>query len=354
MAELEPLHLQPRFAEAIWGGRRLADALGKTLPPDRQVGESWEVFGTNPIADDQFRGLTLDEAGQRAPAEILGSRVLARQDAADGFPLLIKFIDANRALSVQVHPDDAFAREHEANSRGKTEAWYIIHAPADAALVYGLRDGLDARHVAESVARGNLHRDLTYLAVKPGDAVFVPAGTVHAIGAGILLYEVQQRSEITYRLYDWGRVGADGRPRELHVDRALSVLRFPQPLARATRPLEVAVERGKTIYLAACRYFVLVALEGAIDGVADGSTFAALSVVAGSARLRWGGGAVDLPLGASVVLPAALGSYRLEVSDGGRVLRATVPDLQQDVIAPLVAAGYALEDVALLGDLDSG
>ncbi len=353
MAELEPLHLRPRFAEAIWGGRRLADELGKMLPPDRQVGESWEVFGTNPIAHGQFRGMTLDEAGQRAPAEILGSRVLARQDAADGFPLLIKFIDAHRELSVQVHPDDEYAREHEANSRGKTEAWYIIHAPADAALVYGLRDGLDAGQVAESVARGNLHRDLTYLSVKPGDAVFVPAGTVHAIGAGILLYEVQQRSEITYRLYDWGRFGADGRPRELHVDRALAVLRLPQPPRRATRPLGVTVDRGRITFLAACRYFALVALEGAIEGIGDGTTFAALSVVAGSARLRWGRGAVDLPLGTSVVLPAALGSYRLEVSDGGRVLRATVPDLRQDVIAPLLAAGYALEDVALLGDVAS-
>src|SRR5581483_7382997 len=114
VAELGPLHLHPRFAEAIWGGRRLADELGKALPPDRQIGESWEVFGKNPIANGPFRGLTLVEAGQGAAAEILGSRVLARQDAADGFPLLIKFIDAHLALSVQVHPDDAFAREHEA------------------------------------------------------------------------------------------------------------------------------------------------------------------------------------------------------------------------------------------------
>ena len=350
MSELRPLHLAPRFAEVIWGGRRLADALGKAVPPDRPIGESWEVFGANAIVDGHWAGLTLDDAARRDGQGILGTRVLAQQAAADGFPLLIKFIDACQPLSVQVHPDDAFARQNEANSRGKTEAWYIIQAPADGALVYGLREGVDAQRVAEGVAAGALHRHLSYLAVRPGDAVFVPAGTVHAIGAGILLYEVQQRSEITYRLYDWGRVGPDGQPRALHVEKALSVLRFPQPLPRATVPLRVSTAGGHVTFLAACRYFALTALEGAIDVVDDGATFVALSVVVGTARLSWNGGTEDLALGESVVLPAGLGPYRLELSPGGRALRATVPDLEQDVVAPLVAAGYAEEDIARLGE----
>ncbi len=353
MAEIGPLQLQPRFVEAIWGGRRLAAELGKLLPPDAQIGESWEIFGANPIGNGPFQGLSLDEASRRAAAEILGSRVLARQDPAEGFPLLVKFIDASHALSVQVHPDDSFARENEAGSRGKTEAWYILQAPSDATLVYGLREGLETSHIAASIARGALEHDLIYLPVRPGDAVFVPAGTVHAIGAGILLYEVQQRSEITYRLYDWGRVGSDGRPRELHVDKALAVLRFPQPPARPTPPLDLARDSGRVTYLAACRYFALVALEGVLDDVCDGSTFAALSVVAGRARLHWSGGNQDLPLGSSIVLPSSLGGYRLDVSPGGRVLRATVPDLQKDIVAPLTAAGYSLSEIARLGNLTS-
>lgn len=353
MATLSPLRVEPRYAEAIWGGRRLADELGKPCSPDRPTGESWEVFGANRIVDGPFAGQTLDDAARHEPDGILGTRVRARQDSPSDFPLLIKFIDAHLPLSVQVHPDDAFAREHEAGSRGKTEAWYILGAPTDGTLVYGLRDGVSARQVGRSVARGELERHLTQLTVQPGDAVFIPAGTVHAIGAGILLYEVQQRSEITYRLYDWGRVGADGRPRALHVDKALAVLQFPQPAPRTTTPLRIATSDGSCTFLAACPYFALAALEGTVDDTCDGATFAALSTVMGHARLHWADGEADLGLGASVVLPAGLGSYRIEVSAGGRVLRATVPDLDQDLIAPLRTAGYALDEIGRLGDISS-
>ncbi|MGH2459738.1 MAG: type I phosphomannose isomerase catalytic subunit [Chloroflexota bacterium] len=351
MSAWEPIRLEPRLAEAIWGGRRLADEFGKALPVDRQIGESWEVFGLNPVLGGPWDGQSLDDVARQGGASVLGWRVIDDQDASEGFPLLIKFIDARLPLSVQVHPDDGYARAHEANRRGKTEAWYVVEADPDSALVYGLRDGVDAQRIARSVANGELERDLSYLRVRSGDAVFVPAGTVHAISAGILLYEVQQRSEITYRLYDWGRVGADGQPRALHVDKALAVLRFPQPPPRTAARLTIPTANGATTYLAACAYFALAALEGTIDGDCDGSTFVALSAVRGGARLSWDGGAATLGVGESIVLPAALGRYRVEVDDGARVLRSTVPDLQTEVVVPLLAVGYRAEEIALLGDV---
>jgi len=349
MSGLEPLRLEPRLAEAIWGGRRLAERLGKALPPEVRIGESWEIHGPNRVIGERWAGRSLDDLAREDRAGVLGARVIAGQSPSDGFPLLIKFIDAKLPLSVQVHPDDDYAREHEANSRGKTEAWYILEAASDSALIYGLREGVDASRISASVASAALERDLASLAVRPGDAVFVPAGTVHAIDAGILLYEVQQRSEITYRLYDWGRMGADGRPRQLHVEKALSVLRFPQPIPRTTPSLKIGMPGGVVTYLAACAYFALLALEGTIDGDCDGSTFAALSAVGGGARLIWDGGETFLGLGESIVLPAGLGRYRLEIDGGARVLRSTVPDLQTDVVAPLASAGYSLDEIAGLG-----
>lgn len=351
VTEPEPLHLEPRYAEAIWGGRRLVDELGKAFPADLHIGESWEVFGPNRIRSGRAAGLTLDELARQDPHAVLGSRVA--DSAARGFPLLVKLIDARLPLSVQVHPPDDYARQHERGSLGKTEAWYILSAPAGSELVYGLRVGIDREQLRQSVATGQLERDLTRLSVQPGEAMYVPAGTVHAIGAGILLYEVQQRSEITYRLYDWGRVGPDGRPRPLHVDRALAVLRLPQPEPRPTNGLVVESGRGRLVFLAACRYFALVGLEGRVEDACDGSTFAALTVVAGTARLIWSSGEETLPRGSSVVLPASLGPYRLEVTGGGRVLRSTVPDLERDVVAPLVAAGYSRGEISRLGDVFS-
>jgi mannose-6-phosphate isomerase len=349
MSFTAPLRLAPRYAEVLWGGKRLASVLGKSCPSDRAIGESWEVFGANLITSGGLAGRTLDEAARLDGPAILGRRVLAEQDAADGFPLLIKFIDACLPLSVQVHPDDAYARAHENGSRGKTEAWYIIDAPPGGRLIYGLREGMDAARVARSVAENTLADSLAELPVRAGDAVFVPAGTVHAITAGILLYEVQQRSEITYRLYDWGRVGPDGRPRPLHIEKAIAAIRFPQPPPRTTPALRVATPDGARIFLAACRYFALVALEGMIEDTTDGESFAALSVVNGTARLWWQGGEEQIARGETVVLPAGLGAYRLAISPGGRVLRSTVPDLAHDVIAPLRAAGYQPAEISALG-----
>lgn len=347
MIDLEPLRLEPRYAEAIWGGRRLAQLLGKSLPPDRPIGESWEVFGANPVRGGRYAGLTLDELTRRDPPAVVGTNAAPTDD----FPLLIKLIDAHLPLSVQVHPDDAFARQQEGGSRGKTEAWYVIAAPERGELIYGLRGGVGLAQIRQSVAAGSLEQLLTRLAVQPGDAVFVPAGTIHAIGGGILLYEVQERSEITYRLYDWGRLGPDGRPRALHLDRALEVVRFPQPPARPTAPLAIRRAGGVLTFLAACQHFALVALDGVIADSTGGTSCAALTVVSGSARLYWSGGSESLALGDSIVLPAGLGAYRLEVTPGGRALRATIPDLDRDVVQPLRRAGYTIEQIAELGEV---
>ena len=346
-----PVRLRPRFSEAIWGGRRLGEHFGKSLPEAAIVGESWEIFGNNPIENGPDAGRTLDELAQQDPAGILGSRSLQNPGSSIQFPLLIKLIDANQPLSVQVHPDDELARVEEAGSLGKTEAWHILQTAEDSPLIYGLRDGVDRERVAASVTAGTLHEDLRYLVTRPGDTVFVPAGTVHAIPAGTILYEVQQRSEVTYRLYDWGRVGTDGRPRQLHVAKALRAIRFPQPTPRVNPALTIEESAGQRIFLAACRYFLLEALDGTIDMPSDPSTFSALTVVSGNARLQTDAGEETLRLGDSIVLPASLGAYQITVEPRGRVLRARVPDLSADVVAPLRAAGYTEGEIARLGEV---
>ncbi|HUX88415.1 MAG TPA: type I phosphomannose isomerase catalytic subunit [Chloroflexota bacterium] len=347
----QPVRVRPHFSEAIWGGRRLADRFVKSLPEGLTIGESWEIFGKNLIENGPDAGRTLDELARQDPPGILGSRPLQNRDSTDQFPLLIKLIDACQPLSVQVHPDDILAYVEEAGSLGKTEAWHILESVDDSPLIYGLRDGVDRQRIAASVAAGTLHQDLSYLVTRPGDTVYVPAGTVHAIPAGTILYEVQQRSEVTYRLYDWGRVGTDGRPRQLHVAKALHAIRFPQPTPRVNPALTIAEPAGRRIFLAACRYFLLEALEGTIAVPADPTTFSALSVVAGTARLQAGGADENLQLGESVVLPARFGAYQISVEPGGRILRARVPDLVTDVIAPLRAAGYAESEISLLGEV---
>lgn len=207
---LYPLKLIPAYKEIIWGGTRLKKEYGKTCDLEK-LAESWELTvrpdGMNVIANGVCAGMTL--------ADYLG-------DAAEGFPLLIKLIDACDKLSIQVHPADAYAREHE-GEYGKTEMWYIVDAEPGAKLVYGLKN-YDKAAFADAIAQGTLEQYMNYVDVKKGDVFFIPSGCVHAIGAGILIAEIQQSSNVTYRVYDYNRRGKDGKLRELHVAKALDVI----------------------------------------------------------------------------------------------------------------------------------
>ncbi len=216
---LYPLKLQSALHVKVWGGRRLSEQLRKELPTQEPYGESWELHETARVVNGSLRGRTLEELTRQFGADLLGED----SDPADGFPLLAKLIDANEWLSIQVHPNDEQAQGLEGEPRGKTEAWVVLWADRGARLVAGLQPGAERVQMAEAARSNRLEEMLVFAEVKAGDVLYLPANTVHALGPGILVYEIQQSSDLTYRLYDWGRLGLDGRPRELHIDKAVQV-----------------------------------------------------------------------------------------------------------------------------------
>lgn len=339
-----PLLLQPRYDEKLWGGRRLETVLGKTLPTDAPVGESLESGDSATVANGPLAGQTLGELAARYPAALLGQRGERASEPFHDFPLLVKFIDATDILSLQVHPDDDAAAP--LGKRGKTEAWHIIHADPGATLITGLHAGVTAQQVREAIAQGTFEDLILREPVRSGDTLIVPAGTVHAIDAGILLYEIQENSDITYRLYDWGRVDSQGRPREVHVDDAL---RSMVPGRRAVKTVPLAREERRSV-LAACRYFTLErwSVQGDLP-VPDtgGASFWLLSTIAGECAVRAGGETVPLAAGQTVLLPACLSGATL--TGEATVLAGWIADLAHDVVGPLLDAGHDPEQIGLLG-----
>lgn len=322
------IKLKPTLHETIWGGSALAQVAGKSVPTGAHVGESWETEVGNVAENEPYAGVDLGTLVKRFGVRLLGSRAV--EVFGERFPLLTKFIDANDDLSVQVHPDDAYAREHEGGKLGKTEAWYILRVKPGARLVYGLERAATADEVRRAIADNRLEELLHYVEVKPGDVVYVPAGTVHAIGAGIVLYELQEYSDVTYRLYDYGRVQSNGMPRDLHIEPSLAVMRYEPSSPATVKPVallspNIALKRRA---LVGSRYFLLeeVALAGSVGAAVRPSSCEIVTVLEGAARLRSSGGeTVSLDQGETAVLPAYMGSYTWE-GEHARVLRSYVPE----------------------------
>jgi len=247
-----PLVLSPKVTAAIWGGDALVRRYGKPGDPHAALGESWECWDDNAIASGPLAGETLAQA--RAA---LGRALTGPVDPAERFPVLTKIIDAREPLSVQVHPDDAYAQRVEHQPVGKTECWTILAAAPGAELVLGWTRDTDRAEYERRVADGTLGEILRRVPVRPGDAFYLPAGTLHAIGAGIQLFETQQASDLTYRIFDWNRVGADGKPRELHVAKAADVLDFRATMPGAVRQLTFADGNARrTLAIADARFAV--------------------------------------------------------------------------------------------------
>src|SRR5262249_55090210 len=237
-----------------------------------------------------------------------------------------KFIDAADHLSVQVHPDDTYAHTVEAATgfHGKTEAWYILYAAPGAELIHGLARPSNRDELAAALADGSLLSLLRRVPARAGDTIFVPAGTIHAINAGIMLFEIQQKSDLTYRVYDYDRRDAQGRPRELHVERALDVIKYDAAPPAVVEPTRLD---GVRTLLVRCPYFAMERLHLAAPLAAstDPASFDILTVIDGSASLAWGDGERCLARGESIVLPANLGAYRLAPDPGAALLRCYVP-----------------------------
>lgn len=325
---LPPLRLDPYLSRPLWGGQRLSVDYGKG-ERGSLIGESWEVHAGDRVIGGPFDGRTLDAVAAELGEALLGSD--GARHYAGTFPLLIKLIDAAQQLSIQVHPNDEQARRLEHAPYGKTEAWHILRAEPGARLIYGLRRALSAEELRDHAASGKIEDDVATVAVRAGDSVLVPAGTIHSIGAGILLYEVQETSETTYRLYDWHRVGPDGKTRELHLDKAAMVA----TLGPATEPIrhldEVSASRDGFVDLVRCPYFRLerADLGNAVERDPAGRSFEALTVIDGAVTV---GSVADawpeesLAAGQSLLIPALSAPYRIApTGEKAAVLVSTVP-----------------------------
>lgn len=231
-----PLRFKPVFKDYIWGGTRLHDVLGKSTGSGIWA-ESWEIVdhinGQSVVREGSWKGRTLGELLTQQGAEIVGQSAFQQitsshvpDNLRGRFPLLLKFLDASRVLSVQVHPDDEMGAGLTPPDLGKTEAWYILDAQPDSKIYAGLKSGVSRTDLETAVADGNTETVLHSFTPKPGDCVFIEAGTVHAIGAGLLVCEIQQASDTTFRLFDWNRVGHDGNPRPLHIEQGLDAINF--------------------------------------------------------------------------------------------------------------------------------
>lgn len=311
-----PFLLSPVAKSAIWGGTRLRRDWGKTadLP---NIAETWELSVRDTerctVRNGNYEGQTLYKV-----LKTLGPRAVGAGFTGDRFPLLIKFIDASDRLSVQVHPDDAYAAA-TADGLGKTEVWHIVEAEEGAQILCGLRDGLTRADFVAAVERGDFLSPLAAHKVKAGETYFIPAGMPHAIGAGILVAEIQQNCDLTYRVYDYDRVGADGAKRPLHVKQALDVVR---PFTAAeVDAIRFARGKGEGV-LAACPYFTVRRIEVTVRARfnADSKSFHSLLVLAGTGTVTANGVEVAFTKGDSIFLPADSGNYTLE---GGATLLLT-------------------------------
>jgi mannose-6-phosphate isomerase len=329
---LYPLLLESSLHETIWGGRRLEHDSWKQLPEDdTAIGESWETEISNRILNGPHAGKTLGALVAEQGTPLLGEQAVAI--FGERFPLLAKFIDANAQLSVQVHPKDGYAAQHEHGKLGKTEYWYILAAEPGASIVHGFEAETTREEVRQAIQDVTLESLMHAETVQAGDVVFVPAGTVHAIGAGILLYELQEYSDVTYRMYDYGRLTASGKPRELHIDRSLDVSHYTVSPQIKMRPVVLhSSEQYEERCLVACKYFVSRELNLKARNIVEDRTTDScviLTSLGATLTIAYGADFVEhetLKRGETMILPASLGEYRLQGE--GLLLRSYVPSAE--------------------------
>ncbi len=322
------LPLRPYLREMVWGGQRLAELYGKPLPSGVRVGESFEVSGypgrQSVVAEGPLAGSGLaDLAAAWGPA-LVGAEAWAR--AGHQIPLLVKLLDAQDDLSIQVHPDDAYVQSRGLPDRGKTEAWYVLHSD-QGRVACGLLPGVDRAAFAAAAAAGRVSDVVRFHPVRAGDVVFLPAGAVHALCAGVVIYEVQQPSDVTFRVYDYDRPGLDGQPRELHLEQAMEVIDFgsPGPAPIAADP--VAPAGRSLVELVRCPYFTLSLACADMAGQYHPETCGcrSVTVVEGAALMESGAHSCRVAAGATVLVPAARPFHVHAVAAGGcRYLVAAV------------------------------
>jgi len=326
---VSPSRLAPIFVPRIWGSRSLAPLFDSAPAANGPIGEVWLTGDRCTFASGQLAGRSLGEAWAALSADWIGRAAEARPR----IPILVKFIFPAEKLSVQVHPSDEYAREHEAAAGGvgKTEMWYAVAAQPSAELLLGLEPGVTPEMFRQALTKADVERCLCRLTVQAGDAFFVPAGSAHTIGPGMLLCEVQQHSDITYRVFDYERRQPDGSLRPLHMNQAMDVLEFGTQHCGKTRGVQIQQGPLQKTYLAACPYFATEIWEfsSAVDAETSPDRFELLIFLEGQGRIRWGSESMPCSPGEAWLLPAALGGYQLIAQSPVKLLRTYVPDLRQ-------------------------
>lgn len=344
---LYPLKFRPVFKDYIWGGRNLKE-FGKDIP-EGITAESWEISchpdGKSVVANGIFKGIELEALVKTLRHLIIGTELPDGHIAR--FPLLVKFIDAEDRLSVQVHPDDDYAFKYENGDSGKNEMWYVVDARPGAEIVYGTVPGITRESFEERMKANDIESALNYTRVHPGDVINIPAGAIHAIGEGIVIAEIQQSSNLTYRVYDYERTDKYGNKRPLHLQKALEVTDFGfREDISALKGLAVEINRDASkVFLVATPYFLTEKYEvdGFAEETADGGRFYIFICLEGGGKIVFEDREESVVRGESVLIPAALGKYRLE----GKLtlLRTCVPDIEKNILKPLTAAGYTRTDI---------
>ena len=300
------LKLKPSCKDYIWGGTRLMTEFGKEFSGDR-LAETWELSchpdGPSIVENGEYAGCTLNEYILMEGKKVTGTKSRKYEQ----FPLLVKFIDAGDDLSIQVHPSDSYALENE-GQYGKTEMWYIVDCEEDASLYYGFSKAISKEEFVERIEKKTLLEVLNKVNVQKGDVLFIEPGTIHAIGRGNLIAEIQQNSNVTYRVYDYGRKGKDGRERDLHIEKALQV----------TNRIPIMKRKSFEPHIVSCDYFTVdkIVLDGQLMkkmfGEIDRSSFASLLVLEGTGEVRSGEECVQVKKGDSIFITANTGEYELE------------------------------------------
>lgn len=313
MEKLYPLKFEPILKEKIWGGEKLKNLISKSWVGQKKIGESWEMSGVEDnfsiVSNGFLAQSNLTEVIEVYMGDLVGDKVY--EQFGNEFPLLIKFIDASDDLSIQVHPDDSYAKEHH-QAYGKTEMWYILQADEGAELITGFSKEITKGEYITALNSGNLKNILNIEKVTEGDVFFIPPGRVHAIGPNILLTEIQQTSDLTYRIYDWGRLGNDGKPRELHTDQALDVIDFNVYKNYKTN---YKLNPDKTSNILKCPYFTTNILEFATPVNKDYNlidSFVIFICIQGNFEIKYNhNDMVKIKFGETVLLPSVLKNISL-------------------------------------------
>ncbi|MFH0958170.1 MAG: type I phosphomannose isomerase catalytic subunit [Pseudomonadota bacterium] len=338
----------------VWGSNSVGWATKRELENLPRIGELWETYdGDNGsvITNGDFKLWSLSEMVREFQEALLGDRL--KDYVNRPFPLLIKYLFPSQALSVQVHPDDEYALEHE-NSNGKEEMWVVLEAKPESFIIVGWKEGLTKQSIIDSIGAHKFNDVMNLIHPEAGQVFYIPPGSIHALGPGLTILEIQQNSDLTYRIYDWDRPDESGKFRDLHIDKALEVLDFSHTPQYHISPLVVNHGDSRCSFLCACRHFASCKwdVRAPVEMESDRGAFWVFNVISGSGKILGVDSQDEQPIeqGDTIIIPAHMGPFKLEPSgDSLTIVKSWLPDLLSDVISPLRQAGFSDSNIIGLG-----